>query len=79
VLSAIGAMVQLGVPHINVISKMDLVEGDKSAEEDGDTKDDHEGEDFESFFNVDTDVVTQGRFSALDTALARLVCSLPPL
>jgi hypothetical protein len=74
-LSAVGAMVQLGVPHINVISKMDLLEGDKSAEEGLEVDEEH-GEDYESFFNVDTDVVTQGRFSALDTALANLVCFL---
>jgi hypothetical protein len=64
-------MVQLGVPHINVISKMDLLEGDKSAEE-VEEEEEH-GEDYESFFNVDTDVVVQGRFSALDQALAQLI------
>lgn len=66
-------MVGLAVPHINVISKMDLVQ-------EADDDQDDSNHDFESFLNVDTDIVASnvgGRFSALDSALAGLVFSIP--
>ncbi|KAL3900470.1 MAG: hypothetical protein SGCHY_001310 [Lobulomycetales sp.] len=84
VLSAVGAMVQLQVPHINVISKMDLLQQRKK--EDGGEYDEEEDFDqheqaYGKYFDVDvTDILAfsepgmnPSKFTALDSAMAQLI------
>ncbi|KAI8897272.1 GPN-loop GTPase [Globomyces pollinis-pini] len=67
IMSAMSAMLQLGIPHINVMTKMDLL-GDADAER------------MERFFNVDSGLLleeanstTSERFHSLNAALVRLI------
>jgi GPN-loop GTPase len=71
VMSAMSSMIQLEIPHINILSKMDLLEN----------KDD---KDLDRFYDVDGSLliddvnsVTRPKFHALNEALVRMVNYLP--
>lgn len=66
------AMVTLEIPHINVMSKMDLVSSELT-----------ESAELDRYFDPDSSLLledlnsrTRTKFRALNEALARMVCSL---
>jgi hypothetical protein len=74
-LTAMSAMVQLEIPHVNILSKMDLLEGKQH--QDSSEKDPN---DIEKFLDVDTNLllsasngIIRDKWSRLNEALAHLI------
>lgn len=70
VMTAMSAMVQLEVPHINILSKMDLIEGDGEARS---RRVERFLETDPSLLLEDLNATTSPKFAALNEALLRLI------
>lgn len=81
VLSAMSAMINLEVPHLNILSKMDLVQRGETANDAARGR----RREMERYLDPDPLLLvgevnskTNPKFHALNEALVRLVCPIPP-